>query len=126
MGDTGRGRLGRLGRLSDRVPPAGRLWLAVGMACVSVGVLGGAAVLMLFGTLFEDSCGEDWRWVALLAATAVAALAALVGLAVGGLSLHPEADGHGDGRWAAAILIATAVAWSIAVVAPWLPSGACS
>jgi hypothetical protein len=123
MGDTGQGWRGRL---SDRVPPAGRLWLAVGMTCVSVGLLGGVAVLVMFGTLFEESCGEDWRWAALVAATAVATLAALVGLAVGGLSLHPAADGRGDQRWVTAILVVTVVAWSIAVVAPWLPSGACS
>jgi hypothetical protein len=105
--------------------PTGRLWLAVAAAGISTVVLGGAVVLLLFASLFRDSCGEDWRWVALVVATGIAWLATLAALAVAGLSRHRNADGRGERCWATVVLVVTAGAWVLAVVSAWLPAGAC-
>jgi hypothetical protein len=129
-------------RLYDRfggsVRSGRRLWLAIATASVSAVVLGGAVLLVTFATLFRESCGEDWRWVGLVAATGIAAMAAVVGLTLGGLSLHRHSDGPmatttspalppvaGEPRWAVGLLAVTGLAWAVGVTAMWLPTGAC-
>jgi hypothetical protein len=108
------------------VPPAGRLWLAAGVACLSAVALGTTTTLVAFARLFGESCGEDWRWVGLVVATALAALAGLAGMVLGGFSLFPSADGRVGRRWTPAILVVTGASWSVAVVSLWLPTGACA
>lgn len=113
-------------RFTASVPPAGRLWLAAGVASLSAVALGTVMLLVAFATLFGGSCGEDWRWVGLVVATALAALAGLAGMVLGGFSLFPSVDGRVDRRWTPAILVVTAAAWSVAAVSFWLPTGACA
>jgi hypothetical protein len=125
-------------RLGGSVRSGRRLWLAIATASVSAVVLGGAVLLVTFATLFRESCGEDWRWVGLVAATGIAAMAAVVGLTLGGLSLHRHSGGPtatatrpamppvaGEPRWAVGLLTVTGLAWAVGVAAMWLPTGAC-
>ncbi|HEV7759464.1 MAG TPA: hypothetical protein VGO78_10765 [Acidimicrobiales bacterium] len=114
------------GRFEASVTPTGRLWLAIGTASVSAVVLGGYMTLVALATLLAESCGNDLRWVALFAAAVLAALAAIVGLVVGGWSLHQGGRLRGQARWASGILAFTALAWTIAIVSPWLPDGTCA
>jgi hypothetical protein len=107
------------------VPPAGRLWLAAGVASLSAVALGTVMALVAFATLLGESCGEDWRWVGLVVATTLAALAGLVGMTVGGLCLRSGGEELAGRRWSTAILAVTALAWSVAVVSFLLPTGAC-
>jgi hypothetical protein len=78
-----------------------------------------------FATLLADGCGEDLRWLALALATAAASVAAIVGLAVGGRSLVTATGLRRQERWTTSILAGTALAWSIAIVSAWLPTGLC-